>query len=200
MKSQTESRVFDRLLLRADTETVNGLTFLHGRAVPYDTPTTIGGWFQEEHAAGSFAKSIKEAARALPLLLFHDARSFPIGKADTWEDGPTGLDGIWKLDSSDEAQRAARLADDEMLSFMSIGFSPIRSEWTFTEEFNPDKGPDYMDKVRRLESRLVETSLVSTPAFKDATVTLVRSADARRREIESQRKLKAWREELAKLR
>ncbi len=198
--TQTEQRVFAGLRLETRAETVNGHQFLHGRAVPYDKPADIG-WFLEEHTAGSFAKSIKEAARGLPLLLFHDSRAFPIGRADEWDDNAEGLDGIWKLDGSQEAQRAAQLADDEMLSYMSVGFSPIRSQWTFVEEWNPELGPEGKDSVRRLESRLLEVSLVSTPAFKEAAVKLVRSHDhGREHPGEGKRQRDAWRKEIEGLR
>lgn len=197
---QTEKRVFAGAHVETRAETVNGLTFLHGRAVPYDTPADIG-WFLEEHAPGSLAKSIQEAARALPLLLFHNNGSWPIGRADTWEESGEGLDGIWKLDKSEEAQRAAQLAQDEMLAHLSIGFAPIRSAWTFVEDWNPELGASGKDSVRRLESRLLEVSLVPTPAFKEAAVSLVRSHDhARPTPGRGQRQVDAWRRTLDDLR
>ena len=205
MTLQIEGRLFSGLQLRAQTETVNGYTFLHGRAVPYDVPTSIG-YFMETHEPGSLAKSIKEAARALPLLIFHDSRTWPVGVADTWEDTPTGLDGIWKLDQSEEAQRAAQLADDGLLTGMSIGFVPIRSRWEFIDdrEWNPSLGPEHMDTVYREESRLMEVSLTPTPAFKDAAVSLVRSFDNKRRTMPDGSlptpRAAAWRDQLAKLR
>ncbi|WP_293784111.1 HK97 family phage prohead protease [uncultured Aeromicrobium sp.] len=198
--TQTEKRVFTGARIETRAEQVNGYTFLHGRAVPYDTPADIG-WFLEEHAPGSLAKSIKEAARALPLLLFHDSHAFPIGRADKWEDSELALDGIWKLDNSEEAQRAAQLAEDEMLAHMSIGFAPIRSQWTFVEDWNPEIGVEGKDRVRRTESRLLEVSLVSTPAFKDAAVTLVRSHDhGRPHPGTGKRQVDAWRKQLEELR
>lgn len=177
---RTESRLFTPEL--REVETTPGYTMMRGLAVPYDEWANIG-WFMEAHDAGSFAKSIREAAADLPLNLFHENRSFPIGAADEWEEETAGLYGIWRIDDAIEAQRAAKLAAQKMLTGLSIEFQPIRSEWTEARDWNPDLGPDFMDKVRRKESRLGAVGLVQTPAFTSAGVQLVRSADARRREV-----------------
>lgn len=201
-----EKRIYATSLEIRAVETVNGHDFLHGRAVPYNTQADIG-WFLEDHAPGSLAKSIKEAARGLPLLMFHNSSTFPIGVADSWEDSNEALDGIWKLDKSEEAQRAASLAKPDedgksMLGYMSIRFQPIRSDWTYADDWNPDLGPSHKDKVTRMESRLMEVSLVATPAFKEATVSWVRSNErALHREASGgTTKIEAWQKELDKLR
>lgn len=198
-----EARIYPAVGIELRAEKVNGHQFLHGRAVPYDDPADIG-WYLEEHAPGSLAKSIKEAARSLPLVLEHDDR-FPIGVASEWDDSAAALDGIWKLDSSERAQEAARLATPDengnaMLGYMSIRFAPIRSQWEYVEDFNPSLGADHKDKVRRLESRLVEVSLVTTPAFARATVEFVRTAERQRVLEDPTAAVKAWRDELDKLR
>lgn len=200
MKTEREQRVFAEIEIRG-TEKVNGYEFLHGRAVPYNTVANLG-YFLEEHEPGSFAKSIKEAAVDLPLLLFHDGRQFPIGAADSWDDNDTALDGVWRLDEdSEHAQRAAQLADKKMLSGMSIGFAPIRSEWTWVDDWDPSRGPEFMDRVVRKESRLLEVSVVSTPAFKEATISMVRTAVQRRDAAEhGKREISSWRRELEALR
>lgn len=154
---------------------------ISGRAVPYGTFASIG-WFAEQHAPGSFAKSIREAAKKLPLLLWHDNRSFPVGVSDEWDDNDAGLDCTWLIDRSEEAERAADLADKGMLTGLSIGFAPIRSEWEYVDDgdWDPNRGIDGMDKVTRLESRLLEVSLTPTPAFAGAQVTQVRSRESQR--------------------
>lgn len=203
-----ERRIYEAGIETRGVETVNGKTFLHGRAVPYNTPAAIGGWFMEEHAPGSLAASIKEAqaSRGLPLLMFHDASTFPIGVSDSWNDNREALDGVWRLDDSEEAQRAAKLATPDpetgtaILGYMSIRFAPIRSEWTYVDDWNPELGPEHMDSVVRVKSRLVETSLVSTPAFKEAAVEFVRTAERGiRREDRGAADLAAWRAEAEKL-
>jgi HK97 family phage prohead protease len=204
-QTPTEARIYEAGLELRGTETVNGIEFLHGRAVPYNTVADIG-WYLEEHAPGSFKKSIKEAARGLPLLMFHDSRTFPVGVIDKWDDNDEALDGIWRLDKdSEEAQRAGRLATPDengrsMLGYMSISFAPIKSEWTEAKDWNPELGPEHKDRVTRLQSRLVEVSLVSTPAFKEATINFTRTADSARRRDRGASELAAWRRELEALR
>ncbi|MBT56598.1 MAG: hypothetical protein CMF72_24760 [Mameliella sp.] len=174
-----EGRVFAGVELR-EVESTASYSMLRGIAVPYDELASIG-WFLEEFAPGSLAKSIKEAARALPLNLFHENRTFPIGAADEWTEAERGLIGTWRLDGSELAQEAARLAEAGMLTGLSIEFAPIRSEWTEAREWDPSRGPDYMDRVRRVEARLGAVGLVQTPAYVSAGVELVRSVDARQR-------------------
>jgi len=147
--------------------------YLEGRAVPYDTWADIG-WFVESHGPGSLKKSTREAARRAPLLLFHDNTRFPVGHADIWRHADDGLHGVWELNDRPEAQEAARLAESGDLVGMSIGFQPIRSEWTMADDWDAELGPEHKDHVVRTESRLVEVSLTPTPAFAQAMVTAVR--------------------------
>jgi HK97 family phage prohead protease len=179
------------------------LKWLEGTAVPYNRDADIG-FFVEQFSPGSLAKSITEAARSLPLHLFHDSASFPIGVASEWRDGKDALEGVWKLDDSDLAQRAAKLAqaDDDgtaLLGYMSIRFAPIRSEWTYVDDWNPDLGPNHKDHVIRTEARLLETSLVSTPAYKEAAVSFVRTAERAISREASGREVKGWREYLERV-
>lgn len=137
-----------------------------GRAVPYGVEESIG-WFIEVHEAGSFKKTIRENPN-LPLLLFHDARRFPVGRVEKWDDREDGLHAVWALDTSDDAQEAARLASDRMLTGLSIGFAPIRTMW---------EDRDGVEVAHRQESRLLEVSLTPVPAFAGASVEMVRSRD-----------------------
>jgi len=175
-----ERRVFAPLLRMVDLETSSNLQWLTGRAVPYNTWTSVR-WYQEAMAPGVFDKSLDEAARGLPLLLFHDGQRFPIGVSDKWKSVKSdGLHGVWRLDDDPDAQRAAKLARDGLLTGLSVGFVPLRNSWEITddEEWNPDD-VSTLDKCTRLEARLVETSLVSTPAYAAAEVLTVRTAERR---------------------
>ncbi len=188
-----------------EVETTANLTYLSAVAVPYNEPADIG-MFLEDFAAGSLAKSIKEAARSLPLHVFHDdmpmyspmmVESWPIGVAYEWDDDNNRLRGVWKLDDSLKAQRAARLAQPDengrsLLGYMSIRFQPIRSAWTYAEDWNPELGPAYKDKVTRLEARLVSVSLVSTPQYQSSAVEWVRSAEPQRKREAAARELDEW--------
>jgi hypothetical protein len=151
--------------------------YIEGRAVPYGEWTAVG-YFMEQHAPASLKQSTTVGrGRSAPLLLFHDNRSFPIGVVDHWDQRDDGLDGRWRLNESPEAQRAAAAADRGELTGLSIGFQPIRSRWELLpwEEWDPDAGPDGMDKVTREESVLVEVSVTPTPAFAGAQIDAVRS-------------------------
>lgn len=158
---------------------------LAATAVPYNVKTDLG-FMTESFRPGSLAKSIKEAARSLPLHLFHDDMAMegmvglPIGVAASWDDTDTRLYGVWNLDDAEKAQRARALATpDEQgnaaLGYMSIRFAPIRDQWQFAENWDPSV-PEGKDHVERVEARLVSVSLVSTPAYIGATVDWVRSA------------------------
>lgn len=176
---------------------VGAFTELRGRAVPYGAWTNRG-WFMESVRMGTFDKSIAEASAGLPLHLFHDSERYPIGVSQEWDSRKDALYGAWRLDGGEEAQRAAQLAADGLLVYMSVGHAPIRSEWEFvgTDEWNPDLGPDHMDKLTRVESRLAEVSLLTVPAFPQAQVLSVASAYrdpelARRRDV-VRPSLRAW--------
>jgi hypothetical protein len=179
-----------------ELDTNQALTVLEGRAVPYGESTNVG-WYFEQMADGVFDKSIAEAARTLPLLLWHDNRTWPIGKATEWRSVPgDGLYGVWALNDSPDAQRGARLARDGYLTGMSVGYTPVRSNWDLLGDDEWDPSNDRLDTVTRLEARLEETSLTPTPAFAGAQVQLVRSADRRGRTAGVRRaapELAAWR-------
>lgn len=174
-----EARLIGGLEIR-EVDTTDDLNWLEGMAVPYGRWANIG-FFLESFAPGSLGKSIKEAARALPINLFHNNMTFPIGSASSWTEEAGGLRGVWKLDGSSEAQRAARAAKDGHMTGLSIEFQPIRSDWSFVDEWNPDLGPEGLDRVTRTEARLGAVALVPTPAYVEAGVTLVRAAPPARR-------------------
>jgi HK97 family phage prohead protease len=195
---QPEGRIFEASMQLRDAQLVGKpYKFLEGRAVPYNQWADVG-WYLEQHDKGSLDRTTKESASKLPLLLFHNNRNWPIGVSDSWTHQEDGLHGVWRLNQTNDAQQAALLAESGDLGYLSIGFSPIRSAWEYVEDFNPDLGPDHMDRVTRQESRLLEVSLTPTPAFPTAEVTLVRTFERPRPRSES--KVDAWRRELAKLR
>lgn len=198
-----EVRTFGALELRAEQNEAGRYTSLTGRALPYREWTNIG-WYAEQWEPGALAKSIEEAARALPLLVFHNSKSWPIGAASDWDDNVKGLDGKWDLDDSEEAQRGADLADKGYLTGMSIGFVPIRAAWEFVEfdDWNPDLGLDHMDKCTRQEARLVEVSLTPTPAYAGAVIEMVRTSSrpGRAHADRTSREIAGWRSYLDSVR
>lgn len=200
-----EVRTFSTLEFR-ETDADAAGRFLEGRAVPYNRWADIG-WFRERFVPGAFTKSIREAAKALPLLLWHDNRTFPIGVSHEWRDNDDGLDVVWKLDVDDpRAVEAARKAREGLLTGLSIGFAPIE-KWGKNArgeqvDLNNTLELDDMGvaSITRREARLLEVSLTPTPAYAGAQVSLVRSrapheAASRRRSAE----LDAWRQYLDKV-
>jgi uncharacterized protein len=190
MPQPPESRVFD-VSLREVQAVGKPYRFLEGRAVPYDVYADVNGWFMEAHQMGSFKRSTKGGTgKGLPLLLFHNNQTWPIGHADSWDHRSDGMHGVWRLNERPEAQTAARMAEDGDLIGLSVGFQPIESRWTFVEDYAPDLGADHMDSVLRTQSRLLEVSMTPTPAFVDAGVTAVRTAETR--ELHLQRRSKVY--------
>ncbi|GIG69737.1 HK97 family phage prohead protease [Phytomonospora endophytica] len=147
---------------------------LEGRAVPYGVAEQVSdeyGTYFETIAPGAFRKSTKEAARALPLMLWHDHDAFPIGRAIAWREELDGLYGAWELDSSPRAQEAGRLAREGLLTGLSVGFAPMAGRSTVDPATR-----DSLARVVHHEGRLLETSLCAVPAYAGAGVTLVRTA------------------------
>ncbi|MGH2600230.1 MAG: HK97 family phage prohead protease [Dehalococcoidia bacterium] len=192
----------DRAVLRstarlavADVDTNTALTRLAGRAVSYTTLATRF-WYRLRIGEGSFDKSIKESAQSLPLLLFHDMESFPIGRAVEWDSRPSdGLWGVWALDDHPDAQRAARLARDGHMTGLSVGFEYLRSTWeepSDAADWDPDDMLTWETRTLH-EGRLLETSLLPAAAMPDAHVTEVLSHAKGTPELD---RWKAWRASL----
>lgn len=190
-----EGRVYASagMVLRDAEVTGTRHRYLEGRACPYGV-TTDTGWYTETLARGLFAKSIQEGAKGLPLLLFHDSKSLDaiVGVAESWDERDDGLHGVWRLSDADHAQRAARMAADGLLGYMSVGFMPIRSTSAWDDEENLS--------ILRTEARLLEVSLTPTPAYQDAQVTKVRTAEVLMSRAVSGREVAGWKTYLEKAR
>lgn len=151
---------------------VNGERFTHltGRVVPYMEWGMRAG-FDERIAPGAATASIARKPQ-LPLLRWHDAESEPIGIAEPsgWFNRPDGLWATFRIDTSNVAQEAARLAREGILGNMSIGYLPDHghSDWEYHPQWNPNEGN--VDRVTRHRIRLLEVSLVPVPMFEGAYV------------------------------
>ena len=181
-----EVRTFPALEFRETQVSESGL-WLEGRAVPYDEWTDVG-WFMERFTPGAFAKSIKEAALGLPLLLWHNNRTFPIGVSHKWRESDAGLDGVWRLDQQDPlAVEGARKARNGMLTGLSVGFGMM------PERDDVEIDDNGLPWITRNEARLMEVSLTPTPAYAGAQVSLVRSRQTRNGQRRRSAELDAWR-------
>jgi hypothetical protein len=185
--SQMETRVYETSVELRDMGTVGRgpYTYLEGMAAPYDKWQDINDWMAERHAADSFKRSTKGlGGQHAPLLLWHDNKQFPIGHAESWQHTPDGMFGVWKLNETDNAQQAAKLAKAGDLTGLSVGFQ---------DAVSPEVDEDSAGKlwVTRMESRLLEVSVTPTPAFADAAVTMVRTAI--HRPLPPEREVDRWR-------
>ena len=172
MSDFCERRVYDLAAQIRDVDDA-GKRVLVGMAAPYDEEAAIGNLYIEVLAPGVFKRSIKhlsDGGKSLPLHMFHDTKTWPVGKSTDWEDTQRGLIGTWEFAVNDEvSERAWQMARDDFINGLSVGFQPIRSD------IRPgsDTRPPY---VVRQEARLFETSLVSAGAYPSAQVMLVRTA------------------------
>jgi HK97 family phage prohead protease len=149
------------------TAEVEGRTMV-GLVAPYNTVNDIGP-FTEPLKPGVFAKSIREAARNLPLHVMHRHNEIPVGMAVRWEEATEGLLGEFRFDTRADAQEAARLAEEGFLGALSVGFLPLPDGSTWDLD-----GPK--PHVDRIQARMLETSLCSIPALEGSRVLAMRSA------------------------
>ena len=179
------------LQLREDTPD-GSVAVLYGRAVPYGTPTTIGG-VEESFEPGAFDP---KDVMGKPLAWRHGE---PIGIITGAANQDDGLYITASILDTAQGRDAAALVKGSAVKGLSVGFVPRESAW--------DKA---RTKVRHLAASLMETSLTHMPAYATAGVSAVReeqpmsetvvvetaevSADAEAREA-----IAAVRQELAQL-
>lgn len=149
--------------------------YLSGRAVPYNTWQDVGP-FWEHHAEGSFARSTKGGSGkpGLPLVIGHDHDNLDnvVGHAETWTHDATGMFGVWRLNEQPRAQQAAALVRSGDLTGLSVGFQEVH----FRSVPRPRQYElaSTADKpwVMRTESRLLEVSLTTIPAYEGGVINV----------------------------
>ena len=140
-----------------------GLASVFGSPVQSYVPTVI--------ESGSFAKTLRENANRVKILLQHRVET-PIGRPLKLEETPEGLYVRGKISDTKDGRDALVLMRDGVLDAMSIGFDPIRWEMRRHE----DDGQDW----RHLsEIKLWEISVVTFPADPRAVITNVHSVQPR---------------------
>ena len=151
---------------------------LVGLAVPYDTELDVSDWwdeYSEVFRVGSFAKTITDRSRPVPLLVSHEHRALPIGAATNLAETPAGLMAAFHLSSTARADEVLALVTDRAISGLSIGFEPVRQ--LVTKGSARDPAAD-RDLVERTEVNLREVSICNFPAYEDAGVTGIRASMA----------------------
>ena len=155
------------------------LTHIEGRAVPFDNGAMSGGIWNQCNAGPSTSRPPK-GRRACRCCC---GMTVIPGLSGCRRAGKVAATGCTASGHSTAARRRSGPAPGEVwrarvyvdrVSTHSVGMVTGRRMGP------PTCGPDYMDRCTRVEARLLEVSLVPTPVFADAQVSLVRSAERRR--------------------
>ena len=153
---------------------------LVGLAVPYDVELEVDdmwSWeptYTEVFRKGSFAKTIRDRTKPVPLLVSHNHRGLGIGRATRLEETDAGLEADFHLtERVQQADEVLALVADEVMSGLSIGFEPVIDRTIKGPNRTPPAGRDL---VERTEVILREVSVCNFPAYSEAGVTGIRSA------------------------
>lgn len=173
-----EVRTTPAELIEARAANDDGKQRIVGYGAVYDSPTTIRGLFRdwdEEVAAGAFAKSIRESD--VRSMFNHDI-NWLLGrtKAGTLHlsEDKTGLRYDVDINPDDvNALSVWAKVDRGDVSGSSIWFRVTRQEFTLPSDENDLERP----KRRILEGRLFETGPVVFPAFTKTTSGTARALD-----------------------
>jgi uncharacterized protein len=144
------------LEIRGDGRTIVGI------ACPFGVPAQIGS-FRESFRRGAFARSISERGNKIKLLGLHDSGAYPIGRSTLLREDTAGLYLEARVSQTIAGDEVLALIRDGALDSLSIGFQPIRDEWSADRT-----------TVVRSEVKLIEISVVTFPAYETAKITAVR--------------------------
>lgn len=126
-----------------------------GIVVPYDVEQRISHNLTEVFRRGVFSRVIP-AAHRVKLLVSHDSRALPIGRATLLREETNGLYGEFRVSKGSRSDDILELVRDGALSEFSIGFQPLK---------------DHRRKdgvVERIAAHLAEVSLVTFGAYGQA--------------------------------
>lgn len=130
---------------------------IRGIAVPFNTPTSIGGAYDEQFAPGAI-RSVED----VKIFYGHDHNDLPIGRVIDGQDTPAGFEITARLTQGvQRADETLALMRDGVLNKFSVGFVPVEQ----TREGN---------LVTRTLVDLKEVSVVPFPAYSGAEITQVR--------------------------
>lgn len=178
--SRTLSRVYaHRLEIRHDEDAGGDGRTIYGLAVPYDVELEVSDWwddYTEVFRAGSFTKTIRERRHPVPLLVSHERRALPIGKATELSEEPDGLHAAFHLAPTRQADDVLALVAEDALSGLSIGFEPVDHKVTPGHKRTP---PSARDLHERTAVILHEVSVCNFPAYEDAGVHGLRATESR---------------------
>jgi HK97 family phage prohead protease len=107
--------------------------------------------------------ALRAAEGGVPLLLFHNRASFPVGKIVGWDHTDRGPEARFVFADTEEARTAEALVASGFLRGVSVGFIP-------SDGFVREDGV-----VVFTDAEVVEMSLTPTPSSRGALVDLQRS-------------------------
>lgn len=176
MKKELERRNY-QFEVRAE-ETEDGIKILSGRPIVYNSPTDIGGWFEEEIARGALNETDLTDVR---FLVNHNTDMIPLARSRRNNGNSTmqmrvDEDGLFlekvELDVQNNADAKALYSaitrgDVTGMSFM---FSVEEEDWDYSNE-------DYPRRTITKIGSVVEVSAVTWPAY-DSTYIDARSNEA----------------------
>jgi HK97 family phage prohead protease len=141
---------------------------LFGLAVPYGQVAEVsdgdGRTYKERFEVGSTTRTIRERGDKIRLLIGHDTRRLPIGKATRLEERSEGLYAEFAVSDTNAGNDALTAVRDGLVGGFSVGFRGIRDRW---------EG----DVLVRTEVALNEISLTEYPAYSGAAVVGVRTSN-----------------------
>lgn len=139
---------------------------VYGLAVPFGQVATVsdgdGRPYRERFERGAFTRTIAERGDKIKLLIGHDHRRLPIGKAVTLEERADGLFAEFAVSDTTAGNDALTAIRDGLAGGFSVGFSGIRDHWDG-------------DVLVRTEVALREVSVTEFPAYAGAAIGGVRS-------------------------
>lgn len=176
MKKELERRNY-QFEVRAE-ETDDGIKILSGRPIVYNSPTDIGGWFEEEIARGALNETDLTDVR---FLVNHNTDMIPLARSRRNNGNSTmqmrvDEDGLFlekvELDVQNNADAKALYSAISRgdVTGMSFMFSVEEEEWDYSNE-------DYPRRTITKIGSVVEVSAVTWPAY-DSTYIDARSNEA----------------------
>lgn len=123
-----------------------------GICVPYNVEQRINHTLTEVFKPGAFSRVVPNAHR-VKLLVGHDAKALPIGRATLLREDASGLYGEFRISKGQRSDDILELVRDGALSELSIGFQPLKD----------NRRADGV--VERVAAHLAEVSLVTFGAY-----------------------------------
>lgn len=161
---------FPDLILRV-ADDGDGRT-IEGMVLPWDKPTPvmrpIAGL--ESYKRGALDKSLAEAKRPIPLLLRHSDAE-PAAVLIEHENREDGHHAIFRALKTRAGEDAIELIRERVYLGLSVGGSSVPARTTIR------RGAGGRQLIERAEIKLDHVGLVRTPAYEDAQVLALRSAD-----------------------